>query len=133
MRLTVFAKHLVDEGIGTIGVDIFVDFMPANCEQGVLLRLPLQGVEIDSELPGYFNSRLQAIVRAPNFTAGETISAAVMSALTMEERTVLNDDADQPSILVNQMLPEHKPVSFPRSESGGIEWSMNFTISCVEK
>lgn len=119
MILESFANLLGDE----LGLPIFVHAMSFDEEEGVLLRLPLEGVLYDHDLPGYHRCRVQAIVRAQSQERGDEVAKSVIAALTMYERTFTGDTGE---LLVKRLLPLNLPSRYPRSQGNGIEWSVNF-------
>ncbi|MCP1540060.1 minor capsid protein [Methylorubrum extorquens] len=130
MRLDLLADFLELRGIGTPGIDIFEDQMPADCRTGVLLKLPLQGIDIDHELPGYFRGKVQAIVRAQKAEDGDRLAKRVMDALTLY-RHGLVDKEGREVLFINHMRPKTLPIIYPRSEGNGKEWSINMDASYV--
>lgn len=127
MNLEPFAQILEAANIGVANDQIFTDHMPAEIPTGVLLRLPLEGVKIDHYMPGFYKTRLQAIVRAQRHTTGQAIADKVLKALTLRQRTDFED------MLLMQMLPDHLPITYPRSDGNGIEWSLNFCLAYAAK
>lgn len=130
MKLELLAGHIETLGLGTIGKDLFVHHMNGDVRQGILLRVPLSGVPIDHELPDYFRAEVQVIVRAQNQAAGSTLAARLLRELSLYKVT-LTDGVT--TLTINQMLPKTKPIVYPRSESNGMEWSINFACSYVER
>ncbi|MCK1543422.1 hypothetical protein IVB12_16010 [Bradyrhizobium sp. 179] len=131
MKLEILAQLLQDAGLGTIGTDIYVHSMPADVRKGILLRDPLAGTKVDPGLPGYYRSRLQAIVRAPAHAEGKTLSDAVAKKLEMGKRIFNNDDGSL-SMQVNYIYLEQLPIVYPWTPANALEWSLNFVTSYVE-
>lgn len=127
MRLDLLAKVLEDAGLGQRGTDIFVHRMPADVQKGILLRLPLDGVPRDAELPGYFKTEFQAIVRDIEQGAGDDKAARVKTALEMYRRRF--EEGGELLMQVNHIYLEQLPIVYMRSEAQGIEWSLNFWAS----
>lgn len=125
MKLDLIAQLLADAGLGTIGVDIFAHSMPADCEKGIMLRNPLDGVPVNAYLPGYYRTKLQAIVRAPTFAEGDELSKRAGALLKMFNRR-FTDQAGNLVLKVNHIYPEKLPINYPRSPGQGIEFSLNF-------
>lgn len=128
MKPEIFAQRLVDLNIGVLGTDIFIHSMPASCNVGVLVRMPLTGVDINHELPDYFHDDMQIIVRHTATAAGDVLAKQVQEALTLYNVT-LTDGVT--TIFVNHMLPATLPIIYRRSDGNLIEWSMNFSCNCV--
>jgi hypothetical protein len=130
MRIDLLADILADAGIGAPGQDIYEEEMPADVRAGVLIKLPLQGVPIDHELPGYFRGAVQVIVRAQKVDTGDRLAKQVMDALTLSERTFLDAQGNE-VMHVNYLRPRTLPIVYPRSDGNGKEWSINLDASYV--
>jgi len=113
--------YVNDRGIAIVGDDSFQFSMPAKVSRGVLFRLPLTGVKIDHELRGYFTTQIQVIVRDADYKAGGERCETLTEALTMCHRRLQN-------FYVDYMRPQHEPIIYPRSESGYIEFSVNYDV-----
>lgn len=125
MNLGGFVKILEDAGLGTAGKDIFLFELPADVPEGILIRLPLTGVKVHHEIPGYHTTEIQVIVRSQKQSVGHAKADRVMAALTSYHRIVTDPETGE-EIEVKQMLPETLPIRYPRSDGNGIEWSINF-------
>jgi hypothetical protein len=130
MRIDLLADLLAAAKVGTPGKDIFEEEMPADVKAGVLLKLPLQGVPIDHELPGYYRGAVQAIVRAQKVDTGDRLAKRVMEALTLSEHSFTNE-AGEEVMHVNFLRPRTLPIVYPRSDGNGKEWSINLDASYV--
>lgn len=132
MRIDLLANQLASQGVGIIGKTIFAHYMPAECEQGVLIKLPIGGIEHDNYMPGFYKSRIQAIVRAQSESKGEKLSDKVIQALVHKQT---KDYFDQPgskfAMRINYLLQDQLPIRYPRLDGNGIEWSLNFLTSFV--
>ena len=132
MRTDILALILEEARLGTRGGDIFIHSMPAECLQGILIKPPLSGVEIDNYLPGYFNSTMQIIVRAQKQLIGEDLITKAVAALRHDQSITYNEHPSGVfAMRINHMLPKNLPIRFPRSDGNGIEWSVNFMTSYV--
>lgn len=131
MNLKILAQLLEDAGHGTQGEDIFIASMPADVTKGILLKDPLSGTKIDPGLPGYYRSRLQAIVRAPAHEEGDTLAKAVAKTLEMGKR-IFNDADGKLLMQVNYIYLEQLPIVYPWTPANVLEWSLNFVTSYVE-
>lgn len=132
MKLELLAQVLEDAGLGTIGTDIFVHRMDAECPRGIMLRDPLDGTPVDPNLPGYYRSKLQAIVRATAQADGDTLSKQVGRALKMFNRRFTDPVSGELLLKINHIYPSQLPITYPRMEGQGIEWSLNFVTSYVQ-
>lgn len=132
MRLDLIANVLDAEDFGVIGTSIFTNHMPFDCQSGILLRVPLTGIGVQHELPGYFRDIVQLIIREKTIAAGDVLAARVVARLTTQQPQTYNEIVGGAfAMRVNQMLPQHLPIRFPRSEGGYTEWSINFDVSFV--
>lgn len=130
MRIDLLNDLLAAEGLGTPGVDLFEFEMGPECRAGVLIKLPLDGVPIDHELPGYFRCQVQVIVRAQRHETGDALSKKVQAALTFNGRDFSAADGT-PAMRVNFLRPRTLPIVYPRSDGNGKEWSINLDCSYV--
>ncbi len=132
MNLELIAAALVKEGLGIIGEDIFMHRMEQNCPKGILLKLPIDGIRIDQNLPRYHKTALQAIIRDISQEAGDAKAALVTAALTMSRRDFRATVAPYGLLMqVKQMYPTRLPIVYPRSDGRGIEWSVNLHADYV--
>lgn len=130
MRIDLLVDHLATSGAGTPGTDLFEYFMPAECRVGVLLKLPLQGIAIDHELPGYFRGSVQVIVRAQKDETGEHLAQRVSGLLTLVNKSFV-DTSGKEVMFVNHLRPKTLPIVYPRSVGNGKEWSIHLDASYV--
>lgn len=114
MNLVGVAQYLEDEGVATRGISVFVNNMPAGCDQGLLMRHPFGGTEIDHELPGYRKTSFMLIARAKDFETVDALMVEATTALTVSE-------ADLPGMRVNYMRPRNEPLPFANTDAGNIE------------
>lgn len=128
MRIDLIADYLEAQDLGLPGVNIFEEEMPASTKVGILLKLPLQGIPVDHELPGYFRGQLQAIVRAQKVDTGDRLAHAVSTALTLVNQPFAGEDGAE-AMFVNYLRPRTLPIVYPRSDGNGKEWSINMDAS----
>lgn len=138
MNTDVIKRILVGSGIQaggqplTPGSNLFLDRIPDNCAEGVLIRLPLAGIQINHYLPGYYKgSYLQIIVRSPYNASGMVIANAVSNLLTIYNTTYTDPNTNAFLMQVNHIFPKHLPIVFPRSPGNLIEFSINFDTNYV--
>lgn len=122
MNLLPLAERLQAAGLGTLGTSIFVNMMPTECESGVLLRQPLTGTRINYELPDYFKTRVQVIVRTRNFEPGSQLMKQVTAALLIQSDTQVGD------MFIRYLRPVSKPVSFPVTLGNFIEFTVPMDV-----
>ncbi|MPQ56301.1 minor capsid protein [Duganella sp. FT27W] len=126
MNLLPLAAILSSAKLGIEGETLFVDMMPADAGNAVLLRNPLTGTKINHELPGYFKTEFQVIVRATlgGYGEGLALMEQVVEAFTMEETAVAN-------MHFNYCRPRTTPVVFPLSEGNILEFNVMFDCCFV--
>lgn len=123
MNLDCISQLLINGGAATaLGVDLFQFHMPEDCEQGILLKLPIQGIPINHYIPGFFKARFQAIVRSPTHTFGDPLALLVSKLLTVSN---VFFPGSSPAFIIKQMFPTTLPVVYPRSAGNIYEWSIN--------
>ena len=116
------ATYLDEQGHGYTtgrGKDIFVFSMPETLTEGILLKDAALGTMIDHELPGYFPTEFQVIIRAREYAEGEEKAEAVSNTLTILNQTI-------GALNVNYIRPRHVPIVFPVSEGDYLEWLVIF-------
>lgn len=121
MNLLPLVEKLENDSLGTIGESIFINMMPVEPVQGVMLRNKLTGTPIDHELPGYYRTDFQVIVRSYDYATGEALVKSVVTALTMMETQV-------GTIYFKYSRPMTKPVVFPLSDGNVLEFMVRFEV-----
>lgn len=124
MDLMPIIEHLESEGVGTVGETLFANFMPKDATNAVMIRLPLRGVEVDPNLPGYYKSRLTMVVRATEFVSGTEKAYEAMRAVTLF-------DTDLGEMYVKQMYPCSLPTPYPLSDGNLYEIQVSVDIVFV--
>lgn len=122
MNLLPLATELQNKKIGTMGKSVFINMLPIDASLAVLLRNSLSGTEIDYELPGYFRTEFQMIVRAGSYPAGEALIDKASKALTFNGVQLGN-------MHFNYSRPRTEPVVYPLSEGNLLEFSVYFDVS----
>ena len=127
MNLSPLMNRLVTLGLGVKGDDLFLNMLPADATQGVLLRGSLSGTPINYEMPGYFKTTFTLIVRVPaaDYEAGLVLMKNVTNALTIENLQVENQ-------FFNFVRPRTQPVTFPLSNGTALEISTRFDANFLE-
>lgn len=121
------ATHMETLGLGaTTGYDknIFVYQMPESVASGILLKDAALGTLIDHELPKYYQTEFQCIVRSKTHAEGEAKAEAVSTAMTILNQTI-------GTLNVNYIRPRHVPMVFPVSDGDYLEWLITFDTSFV--
>lgn len=132
MLIDLFAARLADNALGTLGVSIFTHHIPADVKIGILLKIPLDGIEIDPYLPGYYKTEMQMIIRHNVTSLGEAMASSVEALFhSYSRRDYLVSNVVKYS--VKQMFAMTKPIRYPLSDGNLTEWSLNFSVNYVEK
>lgn len=125
MFLETIQDILDEENVGTTGVDLFLYEAPADVQNYVLVKQGGDGIPIDWDLPNYYNVRYQIIVRNIDYVSGNTVCQSILNALSIFELT-------KNGIYIKYSLPREQPKVFRRSDSGVVEFSINFDIVFVK-
>lgn len=122
------AELLEGEGFGSIGTNIFINNVPFEVTEAIMVRPPMSGFRIDQELPGYFKSTFCVVLR----TAGdlgllEDKALEVSESLTMYEQDIGTE------FHINYMRPLQLPYSYPITKGELVECKVDFEFSVVIK
>ncbi|MGE8141852.1 phage tail terminator protein [Novosphingobium sp. NPDC080210] len=120
-HLLAMAEIIQAAGIATIGQDLFIGTIPADVVQGVMLRDPLLGAEIDDGMKDFYSIEVSVIVRDPNVGAGYARAEALLAALTKTNW----ENAD---IQAAWMRPTSLPVSYPRGDADTLETAFRVRV-----
>lgn len=121
MDMMPIANKLEVEGLGSPGETLFINFMPMECKQGILLRSPLSGTPVDAELPGFYKTSFMLIVRGHDYASASELMESCMRTLCFYDQ-VLDD------IEVRYVRPSSLPVTFPVSVGNFYEIKVAFDI-----
>lgn len=128
MNLDCIASTLIDAGLATqLGVDIYEHHIPFDAVEGILLKLPMNGIPINHYLPGYFHAHVQVIYRSKDQAKGEQMANAINQTMTLYKKTY-KDTNGNVLMYIQQSLPQVLPIHYPRSKGNEYEWSCNFTV-----
>jgi hypothetical protein len=125
MNLLPISDKLQALNLGVEGTSLFVDMMPSETVNGILLRNRLSGTPINWYLPGYLKGQFQVIVRAQTYDEGLALMNQVTSALTLYETSL-------GAIYIKYMRPKMLPVVFPLSNGENIEYSVYMDVCFTE-
>jgi len=123
MKLNSIAEILVDAGVGTLRKDIFINFMPGDLTEGILLRDGFSGTKINHYLPGFHKTDFQLIVRSKKFQDGEALIEAAILALTINTRAI-HGDMD-----IHNMRPRSLPFAYPLSPGNLTEFVTQIDVA----
>lgn len=121
MNLIALLNILAEKKLGVVGESLFVHSMPLQARKAIMLRQNLTGTPIDHELPGFYKSSFQVIVRTSGYKEGETFAKQVMDALTLSEAQIGD-------MYVRYCRPVATPVPFPMSDGNLIENNIQMSI-----
>lgn len=126
MNLLPLANLLENAKLGVKGDSLFIDMLPAEAGNSILLRNPLTGTKINHELPGFFKTEFQVIVRAisGDYVGGEALINLVIEQLTMEFK-------DVEGLHFQYCRPRTLPVVFPLSKGNILEFNVMFDCCFV--
>lgn len=125
MNLMPIAQKLQDDGLGVMGETIFINMIPAEAPQGILLRNKLTGTEIDYELPGYYRAPFQLIVRAQSYADGESLTKQAFGSLTFANLTL-------DGMTFSRCRPKTLAAVFPLSKGNLLEFAADFDTVFTE-
>lgn len=126
MNLLPITNRLEEQGVGTPGRDVFIDFMPAACQLGILLRDYFGGTPTAPELPGYYKTSFMLIIRAPEVGAGQQLMTDAIAALTLNTDTVMDD------YLFKYVRARNLPFMYPPSPGQLVEISINMDCCFID-
>lgn len=124
MDMLPIADRLEAQGVGIQGKTIFINLMPIECTEGILLRSPLAGTRVDAELPSFYRSSFSVIVRGYDYEAAHSLMKDAMQALTFLDTEV--DD-----IFIKYVRPATLPIVFPVSVANFYEIKVEFEICYI--
>lgn len=115
------AEKIQSDGLGEIGVDLFVGTMPADVKRCAMLRDPLYGAQIDEEMEGFAKHQFQIIVRDMDPLAAWERAKALGDALKVD--SVTGD-----GIVIRKMYALDLPATYPKMDSDELETSINMRV-----
>jgi len=121
MNLLPIAEYIESDGLGVMAQTIFINQIPVECPNGILLRNSLQGTTIDYELPGYYKTHFQLIIRSNDFNVGSTLIASVCDRLTLSEKKI-------GEMNFKYMRPRSMPAVFPISKGSLVEFATHIDV-----
>ena len=125
MNLMPLVDLLATNQVGIKGENLFINMLPPDSLNAILVRNTLAGTKIDYELPKYFRTEFQLIVRGTDYTATSNLIAQAVTALTLVETQVENQ-------YFKYCRPSTEPTSYPISKGDLIEFNVVFDVCMVE-
>jgi hypothetical protein len=118
------------EAIGLIrGRSLFRNYMPAEIVVGVMVRVPLQGIQIDPYIKNHYRGELQVVTRHKDPVQGAQMAGEVQRTLTLYGREFHPASIEHGDVNLDVFMPSTLPITFPRLSGNGHEWSQHF--KCV--
>lgn len=127
MNLVPFAEYIEGLGLGEQGKTLFINHMPQDATNAVLLRERLIGAQLDHDLPGYIKFQFQVIVRSSNYLAGQTLATDIAKYLRLHGGQELGE------YHVKYVRPQNVPVPYPISSGELVEWNTDFDACVVDE
>lgn len=112
------AQYLVDNGVGTIGTNIFKSYMPDTIDTGLAV-LDTGGVQPDKELPTK-SPTFQVFVRGADYITGRGLLDSVRSVLHQTVNTTIGNT------FFYYIQAQSEGGHIGRNERGIDEFSINF-------
>jgi hypothetical protein len=126
MSLETIALILEDADCGIRGENIFVNMIPSEVVEGILLRQPFGGFMIDHELPGFRNTSFGLIVRSREYSSGLALIEKATNALSVTGETMWGTNMQ-----VKFARPRHEPFVYPLSVGNLFEFITNIDLAYV--
>ena len=105
---------------------MFRSYMPAEISIGVMMRVPLTGIPIDPYIPNHYKGQMQIIIRHREPALGIAMANEVQKLLKVESREFYPANQERGEVNLDIFIPETLPISFPRLNGNGHEWSQHF-------
>ena len=125
MNLLPLINKIHATNIGTKGKNLFVNMMPSEIDNAILLRTPLGGTRIDYYLPGYLKAEFQVIVRSVGYDTGLAVLKQLTDFLTFGELQIETQ-------YFNYCRPRSTPSVYPLSKGNLIEYNVLFDCCFTE-
>lgn len=126
--LELLAEFLQTRGLGTVGVSIFVDFMPAQAS-GILLRSNPGGEVIDHELPGMLMANFMLIARNDGYEETRLAAQRAIYELQLGAKHRLQLSTFE----FRSILGRTKPFTFPPAQGSQREFAANLDVVYIER
>ncbi len=108
-----------------MGDSLFINMMPLECVQGLLIRPEYGGLKYDHELPGYFKGNIRVVARGQTYQDASTLINSVLGILPAQEATI-------GTAYVRFLRPVTQPQTFPVTRANYFEALLDLEISYSE-
>lgn len=116
-------------GLARTARSLFREHMPPDVSEAVMTRLPIEGVSIDFNMPGFHRTSMQVIVRNPDPEKGMKLATDIMNVLSVTGGQELHPATrERGEVRLKLFHPRHLPARFPRLEGDELEFSINFLV-----
>jgi len=126
IHLMRIAELIEATGVAAAGDDLFMFTLPADVQNGIMIRGPLTGDPINPEQPDFYSSEFLVVVRGGDGRAAFEKCKTISSALTIGRE-------QSGEIWITDCRPRTRPIAYPRSDAGTVEWGIPFIISWGQK
>jgi hypothetical protein len=126
VNLLPITNRLEEQGVGTPGKDVFINFLPASVQLGILLRDYFGGTPTTPELPGYYKTSFMLIVRATSMESGQELLGNAIAALTVSSDTVMDE------YLFKYIRARNLPFAYAPSPGQNIEIAINMDCCFID-
>lgn len=103
-----------------MGKTLFINQMPVEVIDGVLLKDSFSGTSIDGYIDGMRRGRFSVAVRGKNYSKTKELAEQVQDILSISGVTL-------PGMEVKQIRALNEPVPYMNSVGNLVEFSMNFS------
>ncbi len=125
MNLEVIVDTLEDRGVGVVGADIFINFLPQDIS-GVLVRDYFGGTKLNPYYPGYITTRFMLIARAKDYETSMALARQATTALTVIRQETIR------GLQFNFMRPMGLPFAYAPSPGQNVEVAVNMECCYVD-
>lgn len=101
------------------GTTLFINMMPTNVDEGVVIKVGFSGTQIDGEITSLRKGRFQVAVRSLTYANAKTLAEEVSAALTMTNVVL-------PGMEVKSIRPLTEPIPYQPSVGGYVEFSVSY-------
>lgn len=119
--LAEIAKYIAANKLGTVGKDIFVNEMPVQCRNGILVFTSGEGLIRHTDIPNYYRGVVFIAARGTDTAYGAKLSSKLVEIMEMQGKTV-----GCCKFIISK--PIRFPEAFPRNDGGYVEWLLPVEI-----
>jgi hypothetical protein len=124
-HLYVAASLIEAAGLGVAGTDLFVGTMPHDVMEGIMLKDPLYGAEVDDGMRGVYTHWFQLIVRSADPLEGYERARAAAKAIYTKRKAI-------DGLYIVSMAASALPVTYPKGDADATETSVRISLTYGE-